>query len=133
MDERAYLNDSANRIFVKHPLTGVGLGASPVAMKNEYPEFPTHYQPPHFTLLVVALETGIFGAVFYFLSMVLPWIILLRRRDLWSNPNAIGAACLLLAVTVVGFFDYYTWFSTAGRLWQWLVWGLAAAAMEAPR
>lgn len=133
MDERAYLNDSANRIFVKHPLTGVGLGASPVAMKNEYPGFPTNYQPPHFTLLVVALETGIFGAVFYFLLLILPLIILLRRRDLWSNPNAIGAACLLLTVTVVGFFDYYTWFSTAGRLWQWLAWGLAAAAMEAPR
>jgi O-antigen ligase len=141
INERVYLNDSANRIFIKHPLTGVGLSASPVAMKNEFPEFPTHYQPPHFTLLVVALETGIFGAVFYFLLMILPWVILLRRRNVWSDPNVIGAACLLLAVTVVGFFDYYTWFSTAGRLWQWLAWGLVAAALsplpvgdrEAPR
>lgn len=131
MDERAYLNDSANRIFVKHPLSGVGLSASPVAMKNEYPDFPTYYQPPHFTLLAVALETGIFGAAFYFLLMVLPWAVFLRRRDRWSNPHAIGAASLLLAVTVVGFFDYYTWFSPAGRLWQWLAWGLAAGAMEA--
>jgi O-antigen ligase len=129
MDERVFLNESANRIFVKHPLIGVGLSAAPVAMKIEFPEFPTYYQPPHFTLLTAALETGIFGAAFYFLLLVLPWTIFLRRRDLWANSNAVGAAGLLLAVTVVGFFDYYTWFSTAGRLWQWLAWGLFAVAI----
>ena len=111
-------------------MTGIGLGASPVAMKNEFPEFPTYYQPPHFTLLVAALETGLFGAAFYFLLFILPWLVFLRRRKLWSNMNALGAAGLLLAVTVVGFFDYYTWFSTAGRLWQWLAWGLAAVVIE---
>jgi O-antigen ligase len=131
MDERLFLNQTANRIFARHPLTGVGLSASPVAMKMEFPEFPTYYQPPHFTLLAAAVETGIVGAMFYFLLMVLPWMVFLRRRNLWTNPNVIGAAGLLLAVTVVGFFDYYTWFSTAGRLWQWLAWGLFPVAMEA--
>lgn len=128
---RAFLNESANRIFVEHPLTGVGLGASPVAMKNEYPAFPTDYQPPHFTLLAVAMETGIFGATFYFLLMTLPWLVLLRRRRLWADLRLIGAAGLLLAVMVVGFFDYYTWLSTPGRMWQWLAWGMFAAAVEA--
>jgi len=132
VNERAFLNQSANQIFVKHPLTGIGLSASPVAMKNEYPEFPTYYQPPHFVLLAVALETGMFGATFYFLLMALPWIVLLRHKRTWTNPNLIGAAGLLLAVTVVGFFDYYTWFSTAGRLWQWLAWGLFAVAIDSP-
>jgi hypothetical protein len=129
-DGRAFLNEAANQIFVKHPLAGIGLGASPVAMKNEYPVFPTDYQPPHLTLLVAAMETGIFGATFYFLLLTLPWLALMRRKDLWTNPNLIGAAGLLLAVTVVGFFDYYTWLSMPGRMWQWLAWGLFAAAME---
>jgi O-antigen ligase len=128
---RTFLNASANRIFVKHPLTGIGLGASPVAMKNEYAEFPIDYQPPHFTLLAAAMETGFFGATFYFLLMILPWLALLRRRDLWTNPQLIGAAGMLLAVTVVGFFDYYTWLTTPGRIWQWLAWGMFAAAMQA--
>jgi hypothetical protein len=132
-NERPILNESANQIFVKHPLTGVGLGASPIAMREEFPEFPTYYQPPHFTLLAAALETGIFGALFYFLLMALPWVVLLRRRNSWSDPGLIGAAGLLLAVTVVGFFDYYTWLLTAGRYWQWLAWGLFAAAMTFPR
>lgn len=128
-NERPILNASANQIFVKHPLTGVGLGASPIAMREEFPEFPTYYQPPHFTLLAAAMETGIFGVLFYFLLMALPWVVLLRRRSSWSDPGVIGAAGLLLSVTTVGFFDYYTWLLTAGRYWQWLAWGLFAATM----
>jgi O-antigen ligase len=130
INERPILNESANQIFVKHLLTGVGLGASPIAMREEFPDFPTYYQPPHFTLLVAALETGIFGGLFYFLLMTLPWVVLLRRRNSWTDPGVIGAAGLLLSVTVVGFFDYYTWLSTAGRGWQWLAWGLFASAMK---
>lgn len=130
MDERAYLNATGNQIFVKYPLGGVGLSASPVAMQNEYPEFPTYYQPPHFALLTAALETGIFGALFCFLLLTLPWLALLRRRRDWANPLVIGSAALLLAVSVVGFFDYYTWFSAAGRLWQWLAWGSFAVAIS---
>lgn len=132
MDERAYLNQIANQIFTKYPLTGVGMSAAPVALKNDYPEFPTYYQPPHFALLAVALETGMFGAIFYFLLMILPWVAFSRRAEMRTNPRTIGAMGLLLAVTIVGFFDYYTWFSTPGRIWQWLTWGLVAAAMESP-
>jgi O-antigen ligase len=130
INERAYLNQIANQIFAKAPLTGVGMSASPVAMKNEFPVFPTYYQPPHFTPLAVALETGIFGAIFYFLLMILPWAAFSRRAEARADPRVIGALGLLLAITVVGFFDYYTWFSTPGRLWQWLAWGLFAVAIE---
>jgi O-antigen ligase len=129
-DERAYLNRIANQIFTKYPLTGVGMSASPVGIKREYGEFPTFYQPPHFALLAVALETGFFGAIFYLLLLCLPWIVFSRRADLRANPRMIGVMGLLLALTVVGFFDYYTWFSTPGRLWQWLAWGLFAVAMD---
>jgi hypothetical protein len=132
MDERAYLNQIGNQIFTKYPLTGVGMSASPVAIKQEYGEFPTYYQPPHFTLLTVALEIGMFGALFYFLLMILPWMAWSRRADLRANPRMIGVMGLLLAITVVGFFDYYTWFSTPGRLWQWLAWGLFASVVRSP-
>jgi O-antigen ligase len=128
--ERALLVESANHIFANHALTGIGLGASPVAMKDVYPSFPVDYQPPHLTLLDAALETGIYGATFYFLLLVLPWIVLLRHRDLLTRPDVMTAAAVLLAVTIVGFFDYYTWLLVPGRLWQWLAWGLLAAAMD---
>jgi len=34
---------------------------------------------------------------------------------------------VLLAIYVVGLFDYYTWVLAPGRLWQWLAWGLWAS------
>lgn len=132
IEERLFLIEASNHIFSKHPLTGVGMSASPLALRNEVPQLPEtyNYQPPHFTLLTVGLETGMFGAIFYFLLMILPWVTFSRRADLRANPQVIGAMGLLLAVTIVGFFDYYTWFSTPGRIWQWLAWGLVATAID---
>ena len=85
--ERALLVESANHIFADHALMGIGLGASPVAMKDAYPNFSVDYRPPHLTLLDAALETGIFGATFYFLLLLLPWIVLLRHRNLLARPD----------------------------------------------
>jgi len=134
VQERLFLIASANHIFSKHPLTGVGMSASPLALRDEIPQLPEtfNYQPPHFVLLTVGLETGMFGAIFYFLLMILPWIAFSRNAEARENPLVIGAMGLLLAVTIVGFFDYYTWFSTPGRIWQWLAWGLVAVALNAP-
>lgn len=134
VQERLFLIESANHIFSKHPLTGVGMSASPLALRKEIPQLPEtyNYQPPHFVLLTVGLETGMFGAIFYFLLMILPWVAFSRNADARKNPLVIGAMGLLLAVTIVGLFDYYTWFSTPGRIWQWLAWGLVAVAIDSP-
>jgi len=129
--ERALLNAIANRIFAEHALRGVGLGASPLAIKARYPEFPTDYQPPHFTLLAAAMETGIFGAAFYFLLLLTPWFVFLTHRSrLKRHSLVVTALALLLAIDVVGFFDYYTWLLVPGRLWQWIAWGFWVIALE---
>ena len=134
VQERIFLIASANHIFSQHPLTGVGVSASPLALREEIPQLPEtfNYQPPHFVLLTVGLETGMFGAIFYFLLMILPWVAFSRNVEARKNPHVIGAMGILLAVTIVGFFDYYTWFSTPGRIWQWLAWGLIAVSIESP-
>jgi O-antigen ligase len=131
LGERALLNDSANAIFSDHALTGVGLGASPLAIYQRFPDFSTNYQPPHFTLLAAALETGILGAACYFLLGALPWLgVFARRRELVIHPQLVAVSALLLAVTSVGFLDHYTWSSIPGRLWQWLAWALWAKAFN---
>jgi hypothetical protein len=132
--ERAYLFDSANQIFLHHPLTGIGLGASAVALKEAYPVFHTYYQPPHFTLLTAAFETGVFGAMFYILLLALPILIfVVRRTHFIYKPQVIACFALLLSVSAVGLFDYYTWLLTPGRLWQWTAWGLWIVAVENDR
>ncbi|MGB8646356.1 MAG: O-antigen ligase family protein [Anaerolineae bacterium] len=126
--ERDVLNKAANNIFTDHAVLGIGLGAFPTALKVARPVFPFDYQPSHFALLEVTAETGIFGGLFYSLLLLAPWAALwLNRQRLRSNPATLAMAAvsaLVLATTVVGLFDYYTWVLVPGRLWQWLVWGL---------
>jgi O-antigen ligase len=125
LGERMLLIRSGNRIFVEHSVAGTGLGTSPLAMKRRFPDFQTNYQPPHFTLLAAAMETGVIGATFYFLLLITPVIIFLQRwKSFAARPHIVAAFALLLTMTVVGFFDYYTWLNAAGRIWQWLAWGL---------
>jgi len=69
------------------------VGAFPVALRQQYPEFPIDYQPAHFVLLDVAAETGIFGALFYSLAMAVPWMALwLNRRRMALSPEMMAAS-----------------------------------------
>ena len=127
--ERFLLINSTLPIFLKHPFFGVGLGASPRALEAAFPNFPVGYEPPHFTFFDAALETGIPGATFYITLIISPFLVFISRREsILSNPLALTVIALLLSLTIVGLFDYYTWFLVPGRLWQWLAWGLWAVA-----
>lgn len=123
--ERRALNAAANSIFAENAVTGVGVGAFPVALRQQAPDFPFNYQPPHLALLQAAAETGLFGAVCYSLALVAPWLALwFNRGRLAFSPGLLAISAVLAAVTLVGLFDYYTWLLAPGRLWQWLVWGV---------
>jgi len=129
LGERALLNGWANELFASRPLSGVGLGAFPTALRERYPDLGLNYQPAHFVLLDVAVETGLFGAASYTLLLAGPWLaLLLRYRSLRFSPFLTAASALLLAVSLVGLFDYYTWLLVPGRIWAWLAWGLWAGA-----
>lgn len=131
MFERAFLLKAGNTLFVEHSAFGVGLGASPLAFKLRFDYFPLNFQPPHFTPLLAALETGVFGGGFYLLIFAFPFIsFLLRWREFLHRPILLGAFALLLALSVVNLFDYYTWTYTPGRTWQWLAWGVFSAALH---
>ncbi|MEX2143803.1 MAG: O-antigen ligase family protein [Anaerolineales bacterium] len=124
--ERGILIGAANTIFSTHALTGVGIGASPQAFRQQFPVFGSFYQPPHVVLLAAALETGLIGALFYAILFAAPWLALRLNRKIKMNLDLLAASALLLALTTVGFFDYYPWLLAPGRLWQYLAWGLWA-------
>lgn len=131
LSERRELNTAANEIFAANPISGVGLGTFPTALSTARPDAVYNYQPPHFVLLEVAAEIGIFGAVFFFIIMVAPWLAVWWNRErIDLNPSFLGISAVLAAITIVGFFDYYTWLLVPGRIWQWLVWGIWAAEFQ---
>jgi O-antigen ligase len=129
--ERFLLINSTIPIFLKHPVFGVGLGASPRALESAFPNFPVGYEPPHLTLFDAALETGIVGAIFYLILIISPFVIFFNQKlSLISNPLSTVTLALLLSITIVGFFDYYSWYLVPGRMWQWLGWGLWAVTYK---
>ena len=128
--ERLLLIQSSSAMIRDHLVFGVGLGAAPVALKAYQPQWTLGFEPPHVALLDVAVETGLPGAVFYLALMLAPFVLYLNRRPAsFREPLVSVTVALLLAITIAGFFDYYTWLLVPGRLWLWLAWGLAAAAL----
>ncbi len=127
VSERNALIQAGNEIFSQAPLTGVGLGAFPIALQQAHPIYPYPYQPPHLVLLEVAAETGIITAVLFGIAMIWPWLVgLTQRKTLQASSGLFTSYALLLAVTSISFFDYYPWLLQTGRLWLWLSWGLWA-------
>jgi hypothetical protein len=80
------------------------------------------------------MEIGVFGGAFYLLLILAPVLEFIMKWKKYSpQPLIMGSFALLLAITVVGFFDYYTWLYPAGRLWQWLAWGLWSSSVASQR
>ena len=124
--ERRVLLAAANVLFEENALLGVGIGATPQALLTRFPNFAVSYQPVHFVLLDAAVETGMFGAAFYLVLLLAPWLALYLNRRMKFPSDLIAASGVLLSLTIVGFFDYYTWLLAPGRIWQWLAWALWA-------
>jgi O-antigen ligase len=124
VNERWLLLSQAGRLIAAHPLTGVGAGAYPQALRQAEPDYPFAYQPPHMVLAEVTAETGLPGGTLYLSALALPWVLLARgRKTLAFTLSLACASALLLALSVVSFLDYYPWLSSAGSAWQWLAWG----------
>jgi len=129
--ERLLLDEAGLHIFFDKPVSGVGLGASALAIKKYFPDFRGSFVPPHFVLLAVAMETGVVGVIFYIFLLLFPWLALARnKKNLLGKPTLLAASVLLMAMTLIGFFDIYPWLLPPGRLWQWLAWGLWVVAYE---
>lgn len=130
MKERAFLLQAGNTLFIEHSILGVGLGVTPFAFERRFEEFPLNFQPPHYVPLLVPLEIGVFGGIFYLILFFMPFVYsFIKRKDVMHNPYVIGALGLLLTISVISLFDYYTWYAT-GRMWQWLAWGIFSATIQ---
>jgi len=119
VDERAALAAATARVVAGNPLTGVGPGVLPTALRTSEPVFAFSYQPAHLVPLTVAAEVGLAGAVAWLGAALAPWLLAWRARRSWTRELAATTGALA-ALTVVSLFDYYPWTFPAGRIWWWM-------------
>ncbi|MBI3536929.1 MAG: O-antigen ligase family protein [Chloroflexi bacterium] len=127
--ERATINRAVIDTILnsKLPFWGVGVGALPRAVMENNPQLDSYFQPAHIALLNAFAETGWLGGSLYAALLAAPFILLWRTRArIIFSPTLCGASALLIAIMIVGLFDYYTWLLAPGRLWQWIAWGVWA-------
>jgi len=105
-DERMAAIRSAWTLVAQHPILGTGQNTAILALSQA----GFGIVPPHFTLLLILLETGILGS--------LGFILLVGR---WFRQ--IGAAALVpfLLALPLGLFDHYLWSLWAGQCLMMLI------------
>ena len=118
---------------------GVGYGNFAIAVYLRQPDaikFYPIFQPVHRVPLLATAELGVPGALLWLTLAVGPWITLWRRRKRWPDDGmamglAVSIVSSIAALTMVGWFDFYPWFSQQGRMLTWICWALWA--QTAPR
>lgn len=121
INNRKQIWKSGARVWLKHPLAGVGAGAYPEAVRPQLgtPSVPGARYVAHNTFLSVLVETGVFGFAL--------WIAMLGclTAFVWMMPLPERAFCaVLLVVWAIGV-STLTWEHYKGT---WLVVGLVMTA-----
>lgn len=85
-------------------------------------------QPVHFVPLLALVELGPLGGLLWVWLMLAPLLAWVKRVP---RPAALlGPTAALLALIVIGLFDFYPFQATQGRLLTWTVLGLWGAAWK---
>ncbi len=118
------------RRLLSAPWPGIGLAQFSRLTLNGNQDLLGAYaaQPAHMAPLLALVELGPLGGALWLWLMLAPLTAWARRRP---RPAALlGPTAALLALVVIGLFDYYPFQATQGRLLTWTVLGLWGAAWQ---
>lgn len=116
------------RRLLSAPWPGIGLAQFTRLTLNDNQDLLGAYaaQPVHMAPLLALVELGPLGGALWLWLMLAPLAAWARRRP--RPATLLGPTAGLLALVVVGLFDYYPFQATQGRLLTWTVLGLWGAA-----
>lgn len=110
--ERASVLQGGWNLFLKHPATGAGAGATDTGMTPAWP----HPVGTHNQLVMLLAEYGVAGGALWF------WLGMLLIRGRYFEDRALQSAAILLFVTMTFFthnmFDFPYWLLTFSFLAQ---------------
>jgi O-antigen ligase len=115
-------------VFLEKPLTGFGIGTEIIVHEKEF-GFNSGNQYTHNDLLRIALETGIFGFLAYFVLLfaTLVQLIILYRKE--KNPlfKDFGLFVLALFIALLSFSQTNN--TLRETVTQWTLWVLIAVSL----
>jgi O-antigen ligase len=110
--ERAEVLQGGWELFLEHPVTGAGAGATDTGMTPTWP----HPAGTHNQLVMLLAEYGMIGGVLWF------WLLMLLMRGRYFEDRALQSAAILLFVAMTFFthnmFDFPYWLLTFSFLTQ---------------
>ena len=117
MTERVSQNREAFAVFKKHPVFGVGPGVYTYYLSVVHPGLPSYsYQPVHNIYLLILVEWGLVGLIFWF--GVFGYLAVLVHK---KRPEFLP---VILAILLAGVFDHFLWSLPAGAALWWGVFAL---------
>ncbi len=127
---RSHLVAVAGRVFLDHPLVGVGVGAQPLASRElAKSSTPSKGDVSHTTPVTVAAELGILGLAGY-----LAWLLGAAAvlRDGWRRDSTIGLGMAAVFFVLFVHSLFYSGFFEDPITWGTLAFAAAFAAARSP-
>ncbi len=127
---RSHLVAVAGRVFINHPLVGVGVGAQPLASRElAKSATPAKGDVSHTTPVTVAAELGILGLAAYVAWLVGAAVVL---RDAWRRDSTIGLGIAAVFFVLFVHSLFYSGFFEDPITWGTLAFAAAFAAARSP-
>jgi hypothetical protein len=127
---RSHLVAVAGRVFLHHPLVGVGVGAQPLASRElAKSSTPTKGDVSHTTPVTVAAELGVLGLAAY-----LAWLVGAAGvlRDGWRRDSTIGLGTAAVFFVLFVHSLFYSGFFEDPLTWGTLAFAAAFAPARSP-
>lgn len=119
INERIASYEIAKELLKEHWVLGVGAGNYGLKVKNKMPDLEYYaYQPTHNVYLLVLLEIGVFGFIFYISTLIYIAYTIIKRGDGYDLSFIV---CLM----TMFFFDHWWWSLHFGVLFFWLLLGIS--------
>lgn len=117
VNERVGQWREAKRVFLAHPLQGVGPGAATWYFHTIHPDFNMwEIQPTHNIYLLGLIETGV--VMFILFGVLYSWFL---KNIFTYNPLYIS---VIITMFLTGLLDHWLWSLYGGVMTWWVVWGL---------
>jgi O-antigen ligase len=104
----------SQKIISQHWLGGAGLGSYGLVWQKNNPDLPIYeYQPVHNLFLLIWVEAGIIGLLFFLIHLSAIIFFLYQRQNI--------GLVLIFALIVLSLFDHYFWTQYTGVMLWWLI------------